>query len=303
MKSKFEISKKDPSSGTHFSKDPRSRPFERAPLQKKGLSQVFLKTTEPLKKVSSTLRSLGIKQVLEIGPGGGILTEELVKSGFRVTAIETDERFVEHLAVLFSTINAPSGASLDLVHKDFLKYPVDEWLQSTPEVKALVGNIPYHISSPILLRILAQTHPSLGAVILMTQKEFADRLVASPGSKDYGSLSVFAQLRMKVSLLEIVPRHLFSPVPKVDSALFLAVPWETPFPSEELQMVEKITRLAFAQRRKKLHNALSGYPGFKNLPLESSPLDLSLRADAVSPQAYYDFAMWVNQHQRDHKIP
>jgi 16S rRNA (adenine1518-N6/adenine1519-N6)-dimethyltransferase len=265
----------------------------RAPSQQKSLSQVFLRSEEPLKKVSAELLSLGIRRVLEIGPGGGVLTKELVKSGFQVTAIEKDSRFAEHLAQEFRHIEAPKGASLQLVNQDFLKYPVEEWLAAEPSPNGIVGNIPYHISSAIIQKIVELQRTNLRAVILMTQKEFAQRLVAEPGSKDYGSLSVFIQLRMKIRILDIIPRHLFSPVPKVDSALFIAEPLESLLPPHELELVEKVARMAFSQRRKKLINSLASFQALKSLDHATAPVDLNLRADALSPMEFHKLALWI----------
>lgn len=273
--------------------NPRRPENPRAPGQKKSLSQVFLRTDEPLKKVSAELLSLGVRRVLEIGPGGGVLTRELVKSGFQVTAIEKDSRFVEHLAQEFQNIQAPKGASLELIHQDFLEYPVEEWLDSEPQTNGIVGNIPYHISSAIIQKIVSMQGDHFKAAILMTQKEFAERLVASPGSKDYGSLSVFIQLRMRVRILDTVPRHLFSPVPKVDSALLIAEPLRSLPSPKDLELVEKITRVAFSQRRKKLLNSLATYLKRKTLSLESAPVDLNLRADALSPHDFHKLALWI----------
>ncbi len=266
------------------------------PKQQKSLSQVFLKSPEPAQFVADTLKGLGVQEVLEIGPGDGILTKELVSQGMKVTCVERDLRFVEHLAEAFREFKGPTGSSLQVVHEDFLDFDLGGWLSSTGTPCGIVGNIPYHISSPILIKVLSSSLVNLRAIMMMTQKEFAERLAASKKSKAYGSLSVFAQMRTDISIEKTVSRHLFNPVPKVDSAIFLAKPLKVPFPAADLGFVETVTRRAFAQRRKKLTNSLGSLLGDLQLTpdqLARSPVDLSLRADALSPLDFYELAQWL----------
>src|SRR4051812_32087924 len=119
------------------------------PRQKKSLSQVFLKFDWPVRKVVEKVHSWNATRVLEIGPGGGILTKALVEAGFNVTAVERDDRFVERLKEYQGTLGANPGGSLTVVAEDILRFDLSAWLATSNETTAVVGNIPYSISSPI----------------------------------------------------------------------------------------------------------------------------------------------------------
>lgn len=244
--------------------------------QDKSLGQVFLKSPLSLAPITAQLRDFGVKSILEIGPGSGILTEEILRLDAKVTCVEFDHRY----ALMLQLRNRPQ---LSVVECDFLKYPVEDWISSTDCPRAIVGNIPYGISTPILLKTLPHLH-DLKCLILMTQKEFAQRLAAQPETSHYGSLSVYTQLRCCVSHLGDVDRFQFKPIPKVDSSIVCLTNRKSQWTQEQLQNAEKISRHVFQQRRKKLSNSLK--PFLSERKLEHLTFDLNSRPDALNPEDF-----------------
>lgn len=256
----------------------------RDPLfQKKSLGQVFLRTDWPVVRMVEKAKALRIERVLEIGPGNGILTRELLNAGMQVTAVEKDDRFAEKMADYARELEDPS--QLKVVNEDILKFDWEGWISQSKARTAVIGNIPYNISTPIMLRGLSH-FSSLTAIMFMTQLEFAARVAARHNTKDFGSLTVFAQLRAEVSLEFTVPRACFQPVPKVDSAVMLLTPAREHYPEELLNQVESLTRLAFTQRRKKLRNSIK--PFLDGIDEKSIPMDLERRADSLTPLEFLE---------------
>lgn len=256
--------------------------------QKRSLGQVFLKVTWPTEKVVERMSSFGVTKILEIGPGGGMLTRALLQAGFSVTAVEKDDRFAEKLNDYKRTVSLRDGQSFEVVNQDILKFPLESWLARGREPVAVCGNIPYNISSSILLWVLPYLD-QLKGVEFLVQLEFALRLSALPGHKTYGSISIYTQLRSRVKLECKVGRECFHPIPKVDSALITLTPLAQKYPDSALKWAEQVTRLAFQQRRKKLSNAL--------MPLLTEhhpcPIDLTRRPESLSPQEYIELGQFL----------
>jgi 16S rRNA (adenine1518-N6/adenine1519-N6)-dimethyltransferase len=186
--------------------------------------------------------------VIEIGPGRGALTSHLLARAERVIAIEIDPVLVEYLRAEFR--DAPG---LSLVAADVLKADLTQWGPAT-----VVGNLPYYITSPILEQTLA-LGPLLQHAVFLVQKEVAERLIARPGSRDYGYLSVQTQIRSAPELLFTVPAGAFRPPPKVDSAVVRLTPRTDP----ELGYLDReaflrFVGLCFRHKRKTIRNNLSG---------------------------------------------
>ncbi len=256
-----------------------------APKQRSRLSQVFLHTNWPCEKLADLLLQHSICSVLEIGPGKGILTDSLLKRNFKVTCVERDLRFFTYLQQRYPSVI--SEHRLFLVHDDILRFDFAAWIAQAQGPVAICGNIPYHISTPLLESIF----PHLGRLaiaVLLVQLEFAERLVSEPGFKSYGSLSVFAQLRANLSLVAKVERTCFVPVPKVDSAIIALLPKTECAEPILLRKVEKLTKFAFSQRRKKIRNALSKF--LETVDKDRVSLDLSRRPDTLSPIEYLELA-------------
>ncbi|MBI2603476.1 MAG: ribosomal RNA small subunit methyltransferase A [Deltaproteobacteria bacterium] len=253
--------------------------------QTRKLSQVFLHTNWPCKKIADQLKTENVKSVLEIGPGKGILTKELLDAGLSVTSVEMDIRFVHYVMKRFASESAKGQFSVS--HQNILHFDYDLWLRNAPTPHAVVGNIPYHISSDLIHWFLPKLSDLKIAVFLL-QKEFAERLISPPGQKSYGSLSVYTQLRSKVSWEGKVDRDCFTPIPNVDSALVAFRKRPDKESPDLLAKVEDITKKAFSQRRKKLSNALKPY--LDQMNPEDIPFNTSLRAESLSPEQFLDFA-------------
>ena len=182
--------------------------------------------------------------VLEIGPGKGILTTELAEKARKVIAIEIDKQLVEHLHKVVPR-------NVELIHADALK--ID--FTTLPTFNKIVSNLPFQISSPITFKFLENR---FGMAVLIYQKEFADRMVAKPGTKDYSRLSVSTYYRAKCELLEIVSKTLFYPQPKVDSCMIRLIPRSfPPFSVVNESFFFDLTNKLFNHRRKKIKTTLN----------------------------------------------
>jgi 16S rRNA (adenine1518-N6/adenine1519-N6)-dimethyltransferase len=186
--------------------------------------------------------------VLEIGPGLGALTEFALDSGAHVLAIEKDRRLADFLRKRFST------ERLEVLHADALDYDVRP-LFAKPRVK-LLGNLPYYVSSQLLLKFTKYPSP-ISLWLLMLQKELARRLSAAPGTSDYGALTLIVQLRYRVDYLRTVPASVFLPQPDVDSAFVRISPRASnELPEHDAETFLRLVRRGFSQRRKQLRNLL-----------------------------------------------
>ncbi len=204
-------------------------------------SQNFLINGNIADFIVNSVRVTPADIILEIGPGRGILTERLVKLG-KVVAVEIDGELCEYLNVKFKR-EIKEGILL-LLCGDALKLEF-------PRFTKVVANLPYHISSPLLFKLL---DCNFSEGVLMVQKEFGERMVASPGSKKYGRLSVMTYYYGYAEILKIVKRGNFRPVPKVDSAIVKIL--RNPRFCEDKKLLETVVRLLFQQRRKKIRNVL-----------------------------------------------
>src|SRR3989338_3247706 len=182
-----------------------------------------------------------------------------------------------------------SGAvgSLTVVNEDFLKFDVSSWVKQHSRRKAICGNIPYNISSPILLHTLPEL-TAIEGLFFLVQLEFAKRVCSPVNEKSYGSLSVYTQLRAKTMVECKVERACFYPVPKVDSAVISLLPPAHKEDPAVLSKVEQLTRQAFHQRRKKLSNSLG--PFLHQGKILPGDIDLSRRCDTLTPQEFVSIA-------------
>lgn len=240
---------------------------------KKSLGQHFLRDQNILRKITMSVGAVENERVIEIGPGEGALTEWLVQAFDDVLAIEVDGRAVDLLAERFP--------DLKVRHGDILKESWDDVLAADKE-NVVVGNIPYYITSPILFKIM-DAGPIFRKAVLLMQKEVAERLVAGPGTKAYGILSVQAQLLGEVNYLFDVSRHVFYPKPKVESAVIEFRPSQKELPVH-LADLKTVVRTSFNQRRKMLSNSLKQL--LKQQNKESIDFDLNLRPDQIEPKEF-----------------
>ncbi|MBU0533639.1 MAG: ribosomal RNA small subunit methyltransferase A [Candidatus Omnitrophica bacterium] len=250
--------------------------IERGLSPRKFLGQHFLVDKNILKKIVETAKIKEGEKVLEIGSGIGTLTFALACEGAEVFAIEKDRGAASSLKELA----AVSYPNVKVINDDILKIDLEIILRESPEWK-VVSNPPYSIASPILFKLIS-FKKKFSCIVLMLQKEFAQRLVACPGSENYSFLSIKAQFHMGIEIIHKVSRRVFFPSPNVDSAIVLFKPLKSPrvkVCDEELFF--KIADAMFRMRRKNLKNTLK----FLNLPLEfykKSPIDLTRRGETLS---------------------
>ena len=249
---------------------------------KKSLGQNFLLDLNLTSKIARYAGNLDQFDILEIGPGPGGLTRSLLNEGARkVVAIEKDSRCIEAL----EEIQAAFPGRLKLLQGDVLSTNASEHLADPVRI---IANLPYNIGTELLVRWLtSKTWPSFWqSMTLMFQKEVANRIVASPGSKAYGRLSVMSQWRCDTKIAFNVPASAFTPPPKVESTLVHFESLKQPKFPAEVEVLEFVVSKAFNQRRKMLRGALKGY--FQNV--EEGLLSIGVlptkRAEDITVQEY-----------------
>lgn len=205
---------------------------------RKSLGQHWLKDRDILMDIADSASCDDVETVVEIGPGLGTLTSALFKFFGQVKAVELDDRLAENLPKSFP------GKNLEVIHKDVLSLDLAEL--NLPEKYVVAGNIPYYITSPIIQKFLHCEHKP-EKIVLLIQKEVAERLAAKPG--DYSILGLSAQIYAKVTLGTFVGREFFTPPPKVDSQVVILEPLAEPLAAESTMA---LIRLGFSSPRKKL---------------------------------------------------
>lgn len=252
----------------------------------KGLGQNFVHDGNTCRKIVRLVDVTADDIALEVGPGLGSLTLELLECAQQVIAIEIDARLAEQLP-LTATTHTLAAKNLTVIHADAMQ--VSD-LPLFPTV--LVANLPYNVSVPVLLHIL-ETFPTIQRGVVMVQAEVADRLAAQPGSKDYGSPSAKAAWWAELRLAGSVSRSIFWPVPNVDSKL-VAFERHAPLGSEaERVRTFALIDAAFAQRRKMVRTSLAsavGKPSEVEELLARVGIDPTLRGESLSIQDYYAIA-------------
>ncbi len=248
-------------------------------IPKKRFGQNFLTDDNVLYDIIRAIAPAPNDLMVEIGPGQGAMTALLLAALDRLHVVELDRDLVAMLQKKFSAdkLVIHSGDALQF---DFSALKTDE------RRLRIVGNLPYNISSPLLFH-LAQYAPLVIDQHFMLQKEVVERMVAEPGGRDYGRLSVMLQWRYQMELLFIVPPSAFDPPPKVDSAIVRMVPIAQPLECGQAQLAQVVTK-AFSQRRKVIRNCVAGL--FTETQLIDAGIDPQLRPEAVSLQQYVNLA-------------
>ena len=231
---------------------------------KKSLGQNFLIDTETIDFISNF--ATNNDEILEIGPGLGFVTEKLIKNSKNVVALEIDDDAIKVL-----NNNLSQHKNFHLIKQDILKTNINELPFNDEKIK-IIANIPYYITSPILVHLLGEideitnkNRTKIKEMILMVQLEVAKRIVANENSnnKEYGSLSILSQMYADVEIIKIVPKSCFQPSPKVDSALVKFTIRNEP-KTEITKLLKKTIKAIFSTRRKNIKNALQ-IAGFKNV--------------------------------------
>ena len=245
----------------------------RRPARKAKLGQNFLVDANAARRIVEALGDIGNSVVIEIGPGGGALTKMLADRAQHLIATELDHELALRLRTAFA-----GRENVEIVQANFLDVSLADLLASRRAARVkVVGNIPYYITSDILLRLFEQ-HESIETVVVMVQKEVADRLVAEPGSRDYGLLTVTALLFADVERLFTLSPSAFSPPPKVySSVLRLHVSPKAQGLGVDPRKFIQFCKLAFAQKRKTLFNNLRGQ--YEQTEIKAALRAAGLRAD------------------------
>ncbi|MGJ7913649.1 16S rRNA (adenine(1518)-N(6)/adenine(1519)-N(6))-dimethyltransferase RsmA [Neobacillus sp. LXY-1] len=269
---------------------------------KKSLGQNFLIDTNILKNIVG-YADLNPEQTgaIEIGPGIGALTEQLARSSKKVVAFEIDQRLLPILGETLSPYN-----NVKIIHQDILKADVqaimEEEFSGTTDVM-VVANLPYYVTTPIIMKLL-EDHIPIRGIVCMLQKEVADRISAKPGTKDYGSLSIAVQYYTEAETVMIVPKTVFVPQPNVDSAVIRLIKRDKPAVSvEDETFFFQVTKASFAQRRKTLLNNLtSQLPNGKQdkeailAALEAAGIEPGRRGETLSLEEFARLSNELYKH-------
>ncbi|WP_159543274.1 16S rRNA (adenine(1518)-N(6)/adenine(1519)-N(6))-dimethyltransferase RsmA [Streptococcus halichoeri] len=254
---------------------------------KKSFGQNFLTDTNILQKIVDTAQITPAVNVIEIGPGIGALTEFLAEKAAEVMAFEIDERLVPILADTLRDFE-----NVQVINQDILKADLHQQIQQfkNPDLPIkVVANLPYYITTPILMHLIESKIPFQEFVVMM-QREVADRISAKPNTKAYGSLSIAVQYYMEAKVAFIVPRTVFVPAPNVDSAILKMTRRKEPLVSvQDEDFLFRVSKASFAYRRKTLWNNLTSHFGKTAVTkqrltqaLETAQISPTIRGEALS---------------------
>jgi len=236
---------------------------------RKRLGQHFLVDPQVLERIIRAAELSKDDLVIEIGSGLGVVTSELANHVYHLIAIEIDQELLRISKEVLKNFK-----NISFVPKDILKADLGKLILGRKY--KVIGNLPYYITAPIIEKII-QIDDKPEIAVLMVQKEVAERMAAAPGSKKYGSFSIFVQFHADVSLNSFVSKSSFYPWPEVGSAIVVLRPYKSPrYKVKNEKRFFDIVHAAFQQRRKKIRNSLKGYN------LENSGIDLNRRPETLS---------------------
>lgn len=256
---------------------------------KKGLGQNFLTSSAVIDEIVKAAECEN--GVIEIGPGFGVLTQALSKNSKKVVSIEIDQRLIEVLNYTLSDCDNVKIINADVLKTDLSKIISDEF---GSEKISVAANLPYYITTPIIIKLIEDKLP-LNSIVVMVQKEVAQRICAKPDTKDYGAISVLCQYYGDPCIVTNVPASLFVPPPKVDSAVLkLKLRDKPPVSTIDEAMFFKCVKAAFSQRRKTLLNCLSSFFGMDkgelSAKMESIGITPSRRGETLTLQEFATLA-------------
>lgn len=258
---------------------------------RKGLSQNFILDLNLTRRIAREAGPFDNVPVVEIGPGPGGLTRALLMEGAdKVYAVERDPRCIPVL----EDIAAHYPGRLEVIEGDALEL---DWPSLAPSPLRIVANLPYGIATELLVQWLTVEAwpPFYDRMVLMFQREVAERIVSAPGNKNYGRLSVLAQWRTKARIVMTLPPQAFTPPPKVESCVVEFQPITNPEPAGSVNALQKIVAAAFGQRRKMLRQSLKTVSEDPDKLLAAAGIDPSLRAEALTVFQFCTLAkIWRN---------
>ncbi|RWR00563.1 16S rRNA methyltransferase [[Pantoea] beijingensis] len=256
---------------------------------RKRFGQNFLNDQYIIDSIVSAIHPQPGEAMVEIGPGLGALTEPVGDRIDAMTVIELDRDLAARLQT-----HPFLGPKLTIFQQDAMTFNFAELAEQKGQPLRVFGNLPYNISTPLMFHLFSYTG-SIKDMHFMLQKEVVNRLVAGPGSKAYGRLSVMAQYFCKIIPVLEVPPESFTPAPKVDSAVVRLVPHVTmPYPVNDIRALSRITTEAFGKRRKTLRNSLGHL--FSLEVLNELGIDNTLRAENITVAQYCQLANWLTAH-------
>ena len=268
----------------------------------KSLGQNFLIDTNVIDRILEGARVQEGDYVIEVGPGIGTLTKEMGRTAEKVVAIEIDKTLIPILEETLADF-----PNIEVINQDILKVDVQELVKEKLNggpVK-LIANLPYYITTPIVMKFLEEDIPVTDMVV-MVQKEVADRMNAQPHSKDYGALSVAVQYYCDTEIVAKAPRHMFMPQPNVDSTVIgLHVREEKKYNVDNEDIFFKTVKASFGQRRKTLLNSLGGL-GFLSkdqikIALQEANIDEKRRGETLSIEEFASLSNAVNRIHNESK--
>lgn len=260
---------------------------------KKSLGQNFILDLSLTRRIAREAFPLEGRTVVEVGPGPGGLTRALLLEGAaHVIAVERDDRCIAALA----EVSNHYPGRLTVHPADALDTDWPSVLGVSEKKAAIVANLPYGIATRLLIDWLEAEPwpPWFDLMVLMFQKEVAERITAEPGSKAYGRLAVIAQWRCEAHIAITLPPEVFTPAPKVSSAVVVFRPRQTPLPACSVKALGRVTAAAFGQRRKMLRQSLKSLTPMPELLLRDAGLDPELRAERLAVEQFAMLAALVD---------
>ena len=264
----------------------------------KSLGQNFLTDKNIIDKIIDSTEITDEDLVIEIGPGIGVLTYEAAQQAKKVIAVEIDKNLIPILKDTLAEFD-----NVEVINQDVLKTDLNQIITDSGCREAkIIGNLPYYITTPIIMGIL-ESNTIADSITIMMQKEVADRIKAGPGSKTYGALSVAVQYYCEVETVAIVPKEVFFPAPKVDSAVLkLVIRKEKPVELIDEKMFFRCIKAGFGQRRKTLSNSLMGLGDVTKEQvkacLEELGIDEKRRAETLSLEEFANIANYFSKGEK-----
>lgn len=261
---------------------------------RKRFGQNFLHDTGIIRRIIRAIAPHPSDHLVEIGPGLGALTEELLDGAGALDAIELDRDLPPILRSKFFSY----GDKFRIFEQDAMKFDFASLCDDERPLR-VVGNLPYNISTQLIFHLLSHSDNILD-MHFMLQKEVVDRMAAGPGENNYGRLGIMAQYHCKVEKLFVVPPGAFNPAPKVDSAIIRLTPYkELPYEAKDVGMLENVVRTSFTMRRKTLRNNLK--PLLSGDELETLGIDPSLRPERLTMADFVRISDYLSDKGAEHE--